>query len=44
MCFNGFDLYVDEIRVFFKAESMVLVLIDYFGFIKGVDDLNFELL
>ena len=44
MCFNGLDLHVDEIRALLKAEPTVPVLIDHFGFTKGVDDPNFELL
>ena len=41
MCFHGLHLHLDQIRALCRAEPSVPVLMDHFGFCKGVDDPNF---
>lgn len=42
MCFHGLAPHVAAIRALCEAEPKVPVLIDHFGFTKGVDDPAFE--
>lgn len=42
MCFHGLHLHLDAIRALCAYEPRTPVLIDHFGFTKGVDDANFE--
>ena len=42
MCFHGLHLHLDAIRALCAYEPRTPVLIDHFGFTKGVDDENFE--
>jgi|TARA_B100001142_G_scaffold304591_1_gene332826 predicted TIM-barrel fold metal-dependent hydrolase len=44
MCFHGLHLHVEDIKELMRASPRTPVMIDHFGFCKGVDDPNWKAL